>query len=92
MAAKPDPDALEPPMEFWHPEHGTLINIDGVIAILRDGTDPRCREGYRRYLKQKRRLKKAGMTGKALRQEALLAAMRADGHDPTPIPVRFNVH
>lgn len=73
-------------------EHGPLIDFDSAIAFLRQGATFAQKEGYRRYRKHLRKLEKRGLTGLPLRQEALLAAMRADGVDPPLVKVTRKVH
>ena len=78
-------DILDRNVDFRSPEHGDLIAIDTVIALLESCAHPALKKGWKRYLKARKRLERAGLTGSKLRQEALLEAMRTDGFPAEPI-------
>lgn len=79
-------------VDFRSPEHGDLIGIDTAIALMQSGLHPALKKGWKRYLKARRRLEKAGLTGSKLRQEALLEAMRADGFAVETIVMQIQEH
>jgi hypothetical protein len=83
---------FEMPMSMYDPEHGPLIDIESAIAWLKLGTTYAQRQGYRRYVKQRKKLEKSGLVGADLRVAALLATMRADGFNPPVISVKSQVH
>lgn len=83
---------LDRHVDFRTPEHGDLIGIDTAIALMQSGVHPALKEAWKRYLKARRRLEKAGLTGSKLRQEALLEAMRADGFPVETIVMQRREH
>jgi len=54
-----------------------MLNVDGVIALMRDGNTPEAREAYRGYRKQKARFKRQfpELEDAELRRRALTSLM-----------------
>lgn len=75
-----DPD-LTPKVQYLpeRPDVGMVLNIDAAIQLARDGISPKAKAIYRMYLKHRRILQKAGMSGREMRTEAFYRALEESG-------------